>query len=434
MRIAYLTAGGAGMYCGSCLRDNALAAALIDKGVEVQLIPTYTPITTDEMDVSQKRVFLGGINIYLRQKSRIFRALPKFLFRFLDHPWVISRLTSMNVETDARELGELTVSMLKGAQGEQKVEFEELVNWLSNSMKPTIINLSNILIAGCVPELKEKVNVPILVTLQGDDVFLDDLVEPYKTQAFELIKKLIPSVDGFIVFTEFYKNHMRDYFGIPEDKFQLVPLGIQLNDFPPVDQPIPQQKNSKLTIGYFARLCPEKGLHHLIDAFIKLKSKDDMKDVQLKIAGWLSKKDEGYLAEQIDKIKKADLNSDFSHEGVLEREEKIKFLSNLDVLSVPTVYKEPKGLFVLESLACEVPVVQPEHGSFPELLDKTQGGLLFEPGNTDQLTENLYRLLTQPELRKELGKKGREAVHREFTSLKMAERTLDLYKSFQGDP
>ncbi|MCB0293491.1 MAG: glycosyltransferase family 1 protein, partial [Calditrichaeota bacterium] len=65
LKIAYIAAGAAGMYCGSCARDNALATALIRKGHEVALIPTYTPLRTDEPGASIDRVFFNGINVYL---------------------------------------------------------------------------------------------------------------------------------------------------------------------------------------------------------------------------------------------------------------------------------------------------------------------------------------------------------------------------------
>ena len=84
MRIAYLAAGAAGMYCGSCLHDNTLAAALLKQGEDVVLLPIYTPIRTDERDVSQPRVFIGGINAYLQQAVPLLRRTPVWLDRWLD--------------------------------------------------------------------------------------------------------------------------------------------------------------------------------------------------------------------------------------------------------------------------------------------------------------------------------------------------------------
>src|SRR3954447_10334580 len=111
MRIAYITAGAAGMFCGSCLHDNTLVAALTRLGHDALLIPTYTPIRTDEDDVSQKRVFFGGINVYLQQKFAFFRHTPWLLDRLFDWPRLLRWVARFAVKTQAQELGELTVSM-----------------------------------------------------------------------------------------------------------------------------------------------------------------------------------------------------------------------------------------------------------------------------------------------------------------------------------
>src|SRR5438105_4263237 len=113
MRIAYITAGAAGMFCGSCMRDNTLASALIAQGHDALLIPTYTPIRTDEADVSQTRVFFGGINVFLQQKFSLFRHTPWFLDRLLDFPGLLRWVSRSAVKTRAEQLGELTLSMLK---------------------------------------------------------------------------------------------------------------------------------------------------------------------------------------------------------------------------------------------------------------------------------------------------------------------------------
>ena len=65
MHIAIVTAGGAGMFCGSCMHDNTWARSLKNAGAQVTLLPTYTPLRLDEHDESSNPVFLGGINVYL---------------------------------------------------------------------------------------------------------------------------------------------------------------------------------------------------------------------------------------------------------------------------------------------------------------------------------------------------------------------------------
>ena len=117
MRILSVTAGAAGMYCGSCLRDNALAIELMARGHDVTLVPVYTPTLTDDQNVSRRNVLFGGISVYLQQHSSIFRQLPRFFDRLWDSPWVINAFAGRGVSADARFLGEMTISMLQGEGG-----------------------------------------------------------------------------------------------------------------------------------------------------------------------------------------------------------------------------------------------------------------------------------------------------------------------------
>src|SRR5215210_1627765 len=131
MKIAFITAGAAGMYCGSCMKDNTLTAALQQLGHDAILVPTYTPIRTDEEDVSQRRIFFGGINVYLQQKSRLFRHTPRFLDRLLDFPRLLRWASRFAVRTQADRLGGLTISVLQGKDGNQRKEVGKLAGWLA---------------------------------------------------------------------------------------------------------------------------------------------------------------------------------------------------------------------------------------------------------------------------------------------------------------
>src|SRR6476646_4576799 len=127
MKVLSITAGAAGMYCGSCFRDNALAAELLAQGHDVTLIPVYTPTLTDEENVSRPDVLFGGISVYLQQHSALFRKLPRFLDRLWDSPRVIGMFAGRGISPDARFLGEMTISMLDGERGVLRKEFDKLV-------------------------------------------------------------------------------------------------------------------------------------------------------------------------------------------------------------------------------------------------------------------------------------------------------------------
>ena len=189
MKITYIAAGAAGMYCGSCIHDNTLAAALIKKGHEVMLVPTYTPLRTDEDSVSLDSVFYGAINVYLQQKSSLFRHLaPRALDRILDKPRLLQYVSRFGSATTARDLGALTVSILSGEEGHQRKELYKLIDWLDKIARPDLVQLTNSMFLGLAREIKRRLGVPILCTLQGEDIFLEELPEPYRSQAKELLK------------------------------------------------------------------------------------------------------------------------------------------------------------------------------------------------------------------------------------------------------
>lgn len=434
MRIAYLTAGAAGMYCGSCMHDNALAAALTREGVDCQLIPTYTPIRTDESDVSVDQVFFGGINVFLQQKLPLFRHLPNVLDRVLDNPNLIRRVTRRASHIDPKELGGLTVSMLKGRAGFQRKEVKRLCRWLKTHVQPDVVIFSNILIGGCIPDIQRELGAKAVVTLQGDDIFLESIPDPFRSQALEEIQRLGSEVDLFITHSHFYKDFMSEYLRLPSDRIHVTPLAIDTRDF----EAMPKMQNSDghshddtLTLGYLARLAPEKGLHHLVDAFIQIHRRGNLPTCRLKIAGWLGDAQRDYAEEQFARLESESLQDHFEYVGSIDRHEKVNFLSSLNAFCVPTTYRDPKGLFALEAMAAGVPVVLPAHGAFPELIDDTQGGVLFQPDDPDALIETLEALLSNSEQRQKLGLTGRESVLARRNSSCMAKQTVELLKAHE---
>ena len=425
-KIIYLTAGAGGMFCGSCMHDNALATALMGAGWDVQLVSTYTPIRTDEVDVSVDHVLFGGLNVYLQQKIPLFRYLPSAVNRFLDSPKLIRRLTAKASGTDPKILGPLAVSMLKGTNGNQRKEVYRMCKWLELA-KPDALIFSNILVGGCLPEIKKQVDVPILVTLQGDDVFLDSLLPKFKQQCIDLIGSIADCVDGFIVHSNFYADYISNYLGIDRAKFHLTPLGLDVRPFWSCQEiqndAGPQPADAPFKIGYLARLAPEKGLHHLVDGFIQLKQRPGCQHAKLLIAGWQSDQWNDYTAAQWDKLAAAGLQNDWQNVGSPDQRAKIELLQSIDVLSVPTEFLEPKGLYALEAMAAGVPVVLPAHGVFPEMIDATGGGALVVPKSAQSWADAMEDFIKRPEHRRALGQRGQQSVRLNHNSGSMAAST-----------
>lgn len=425
MHVAIVTAGGAGMFCGSCMHDNTWARALRDAGIEVTLIPTYTPIRVDEEDLSSRRVFFGGINVYLEHRSRVWRRLPRWMTRWVDRPSLIRLATGFAVSNDAARLGELTLDMLDGEHGSQRRDVEELVAFIAGDLKPDVVCFSNALLAGAVRSLRQKFSGKIFCTLQGDDIFLDSLPDRHRQGAIDRISSRAGDFDGFLVHSDYYRDHMADLLNLPREKFSRIPLGIDFAGFSPRSA---SRGDDEFRIGYFARICPEKGLHLLVEAVRKVRQQ--FPQVRLFAGGYLGPRDQAYF-EQIQRESRS-RKDQFTYVGSpADRAEKVAFLQSLDVLSVPAPYREPKGIYVLEALACGLPVVQPAHGAFPEMLAATEGGLLFEPGNSDDLASKLSALVADPVERERLTARGGLLVRERYSLEAMTNATVT---AFEADP
>ena len=415
------------MFCGSCLHDNSLAAAFHALGHDSLLIPTYTPIRTDEPNVSQRRVFLGGLNVYFNYKSGLFRRLPRFVHRLLDRPALLRSLSRFTATPDYAALGEMTLTVLRGEHGRQREEVDRLTQWLADEVKPEIVMLSNVLLSGIAPALKHRLNVPVLAYLQGDDIYLDALRPEHRQQAIELIQVNAQHIDGYVATCGYYADYMAAYLGLPRAAIEVILPGINLAGHGGAREP---RTEPPYTVGYFARVAPAKGLHVLADAFIQLRRMPDAPPCRLRASGWLGAEHKPYLEKVRRTLADAGLASEFEYVDSPDHDSKVRFLQSLEVLSVPSPYREPKGLYVLEALANGVPVVQPNHGSFPELIAATGGGLLVTPDDPAELARSLHRLLSDPAQRLELGRKGRDAVHEHFSAAGEARRTLDVLRRF----
>ncbi len=403
MKIAILTAGGAGMFCGSCMQDNTLARALRQAGADAVLLPTYTPIRVDEVDESSSRVFLGGINVYLDSKLPGWRLVPGIFKRWLDRPAVVRLLSKRSSSTDAGQLGNLTIDLLQGTNGPQRAEIRELINFLCDDLQPDVILFSNALLSGIVPELKLRFEGKIACLLQGDDIFLDAMPEPWKTQAIQLVSRNAAGFDRLFTHSRYYSMFMQQYLSLPERHFRTIPLTID-PDSHRMNQELHIESgqsnrdasslgpNSKRTaIGYFARICPEKGAFHFLDAAEDVVSRTNKLDFV--IAGFLPDLHRRQFEKRLRAVQKIAGEGRIRWEGSpADRDEKFKILRSFDWLCVPTEYREPKGLYVLEAALAGVPSLLPDHGAFPERLADLRLGQLYSAGSHQALVEAMLNL------------------------------------------
>jgi glycosyltransferase involved in cell wall biosynthesis len=424
MRILAITAGAGRMYCGSCLRDNALATEMMARGHDVSLLPIYTPTLTDEPNVSGDQVLFGGISVYLQQHVPLLRRTPALLDKIWDSAAVIRAFAGRAATAvDPKFLGELTVSTLKGEDGFQAKEVRKLALWLKGQPRFDAVVLPNSMLIGLAGPIRRAVGGPVFCTLQGEDLFIDGLEEPHRGEVLDLIRRGVAEVDAFIAVSRYYAEHMSGLLSIPREKMEVVPLGINLAGH----HAERENREGPFTVGYLARVAPEKSLDILAEAYRILRKDKGLPPSRLQAAGYLSPEHRPYLALVLGRLREWGLVDEFHYHGTVDRDAKIRFLHEVDVLAVPSRYVEPKGLYLLEAMANGVPVVSPRHGAFPEMIETTGGGLLFEPGRPQALADAILSLWQDREKARELGRRGAEGVRRHYAATLMAERAIEVY-------
>jgi glycosyltransferase involved in cell wall biosynthesis len=423
LRIVQLTPGAGKMFCGACLRDNALVAALRSLGHSVLMAPLYLPMTLDEDDQSSGApLFYSGINVYLDQQSALFRNSPNWLHRLLASPALLKLASGAAANTRAQDLGDLTISMLRGEEGNQARELDDLVKWLRLE-KPDVVCLSNVLLAGMARRIRQELRVPVLCTLQGEDYFLDTLPQSHRQRAWSTTAERATDIDLFIAPSRYFADFMAQRLNIPPDRMRILPNGISLDGYeaaPRADETGPP------VLGFFARMCLDKGLDQLVGAFIRLKNRDGLRNLKLRVGGSCGPSDQVLVDSLRGTLAAQGLMGDVEFCPNLSRAEKLTFLRSLSVFSVPAPWKEAFGLYVIESLAAGVPVVQPDHGAFSELIEFTGGGLLYPPQDEAALADTLASLLLAPKTAQAMGRTGRSVVLAQFNAQTMARQMAQI--------
>lgn len=426
MRIVQLTPGTGTFLCGSCLRDNELTLALRGLGHDALIAPLYLPFALEHgpavvdagPDGASDTVRMGGINVYLSQKLPLLHRLPRLLLDRLDSPGLLRWAASRSNMTGARGLGALTLSMLRGEQGRQRAELDRLVAWLASIERPDVVLLSNALLIGLARRIHEVLGCPVLCTLQGEAPFLDSLEEPYRTRCWQALAERAAELPAFLAVSGYTGELMRARLGLPRERVHVVWNGIDTVGFEPGEGRRGAPTGRAPTIGFLARMCHDKGLAALYDAFERVKER--IPGARLAAAGVVLGEDRRLVAELEARARAAGWAGDVSFRPNVSREEKIRLLQSVDVVSVPATYGESFGLYVLEALACGVPVVQPRHGGFPEVIEATGGGLLVDPGHPGRLADALVELLEDPVQARSLGDRGRAVVLERFSAERMA--------------
>jgi len=421
MNFVQITPGAGSMYCGNCLRDNALVAALRQMNHAAVLVPLYLPLTLDEADQSAGTpLFFSGLKVYLDQKTQLFRKAPGWLRKTLDTPSLLKWAADHAAKTRPEEVGDHTLSMLRGEEGNQARDLEELVAWLKTQPPPDVVCLSNALLLGMARQIKAELGGRVVCMLQGEDAFLDALPEETRAAAWGTLAERAAEVDLFLAPSHYFGGLMAVRLNLPEDRVRVVPNGISVEGYQPASLP-----PDPPVLGYFARMCREKGLDVLIEAYILLRQRSRWENLKLRVGGSCGPAEEPLVNALREELKANGVLGDVEFCPNLDRAGKEAFYRSLSVFSVPATYGEAFGLYVLEALASGVPVVQPNHAAFPELIEATGGGMLCKPGDPESLADAIEKLLSNPIISGNMAAAGRKTVLEKYSAAQMAQNLLD---------
>jgi glycosyltransferase involved in cell wall biosynthesis len=436
MRILLLTPGTGSFLCGSCIRDNLLTTALRRLGHDAQIVPLYLPFQLESAydageapntaghatsAAASDAVHMGGINVYLQQLLPLLARLPRAVRKWLNRESLLRWASTKGDMTNPAALGSMTISMLKGEEGRQKAEIERLLTWLADQPAPDVVLLSNAMLTGLARRLQEELDVPVVCTLQGEQPFLDALHLVDSKRCWEILSERARTIDGFVAVSHYTAELMTGRMNLDPAKVHVARNGIEFDGYEPPSQPAKVP-----TIGFLARMCDEKGLKTLVEAFLLLRERNRVPNAQLVIVGVQLPEDRKFVRGLELKIERAGAKSAVRFHANVSRTDKIALLQSMSVLSVPAAYGESFGLYLLEAMACAVPVVQPRQSGFTEILEDTGGGILYDPEDAEGLVHSLEELLLDPVRASELGARGADSVRNEYTSDRMAQDVVDV--------
>lgn len=426
MKIAFLVTGSGGsFYCSNCYRDMLYFRAVkLAEGVTATAIPLYLPPEKAYIESGfDTNVFFGAISLFIREKVHFLEQMPAFMDKILDAPPLL-RLAAKRAGTTRTEgLEDVTLNMIDGNHSSREKEVERLVKYIMHNGKPDVIHLSNALIIGLAKQIKQLLDVKIVCSLQNEDDWINDMAEPFQSKAWNMIGAESEYIDAFVSPSNYYKNFFAGKTGLPSDKIHVIPSGIDINVA--VES---EKKSADPAIGYFSRVNYHNGFDKLADAFILLKNDPEFSNLTLHVCGGFTADDKPFIAEQIKRIKEKGFKSSVKIYPEFQGMSKTDFFNAIDLLSVPVRKYDGFGLYIIEANAAGIPVVQPSTGSFPEIIEKTGGGILYSPDTVDELAQSIKNMLRDKERSSSLGRNGRSVVTGEFTLEKMSQGLYAVYR------
>jgi glycosyltransferase involved in cell wall biosynthesis len=427
MKIVNIVPGfGGSFYCGNCLRDSAYSTTMKNLGHDVFTLPLYLPLSKENnFEMNDSPIFYGAVNIYIEQKVPFLRKMPEWLHRFFNSPSILRYAAKKSGSTRASGLEEMTISMLNGAEGNQKKELNELIEFLRDHEKPDAIHLSNALLMGLANKIREELKIPVFCSLQDEDVWIDAMESNYQDKLWKLMREKAEDVDGFIAVSEYFADLMKYKMDIPDEKIFTVGIGID-----PEKYTYHKPNTETPTIAYLSRSNAGNGFDILVDAFIHLKTKTKFSNAKLRVSGGMTADDRPFIKKQINKLKHYKIDGDIEFIEEFTTDKLSTFFEGTTLLSVPVPKGEAFGLYQLEAFSSGIPVVQPSLGAFPEIAERSGAGKVYSPNKPEELAKKWEEVLSDHDLLQQMSQNARKSVETIYNSKILANDMIEVYSKF----
>lgn len=419
MKILFIIPGsGDSFYCGNCFRDNLQASALRKAGHDVIIMPLYLPLKQASFKADTP-LFFPATTYYTAQKFFQKTRMPGWLKRITGSDRMLGLASSLSGTTSAEGMEDMTLSMITGDDFAFREQVTHMIDWVSKEEKPDIIHLSSTLLIGIAKALRQHLDIPIICSVQDEEVWIDSLNKIHADIAWQGIAENIRYISHFVTTSEFYKKIATER--IPQIRnLDVIYPAVARDTYASSVYP------ESPVIGFFYRMNRENGLDILAEAFVELKKRDTIPNLKLKIGGGYTGKDKNFLKE-IRKVLSS-YQDDVEISESYSLEEHADFYRSITVISVPIIFEEGVGLYLCEAFAAGRPAVEPATGSFPEIVGKA--GILYKPNNSNALADALEKALTDKEKYAGLVKEANNLSLTRYNQNVLAEKLKSVYKQY----
>ena len=288
-----------------------------------------------------------------------------------------------------------------------------------------VIHAHDWLVTYAAKTLKNAYNIPIVATIHateaGRNSGIHDETQRYINDTEWLLTYEATEV---IVNSNFMKNDIHRLFGLPFEKINVIPNGINLSNFTGIERDYDFRRqyamdNEKIIL-YVGRLVYEKGIQHLIAAMPKILS--NYHDAKLIISGR-----GGMMDELKAEARNLGLGNKVYFTGYLDSKQVQKMYKCADVAVFPSTY-EPFGIVALEAMLAGVPTVVSDVGGLNEIVNHGVDGMKSYAGNPNSIADSVTALLYDHQLAANVSKKAKQKVKEQFNWEKIAQDTHFTYE------